>query len=71
MRVEFHHSDQLNDCGQPFYTTVFLEGREVGVFHPDALEKDLSVLIEKVYARAQAETIKEQQNKLKELVGIK
>ena len=76
MRVQFHHSEDLKvQNSMPYYSTVFLEGRELACFHHehnlDEAEITIANLVEATYERARQETIKEMQNKFKELLGIK
>jgi hypothetical protein len=47
MRVEFHDSEDK----EPDYTTVFLEGRELGVFLADQRHVSIAKLVELAYER--------------------
>ena len=69
-RVEFHHCDGKNPHGQPFYTTVFVDGYEIGCFRPDDVEASLTTLIERICDKKEKDTIKGQQEKLKELLDL-
>lgn len=70
-KVEFHHCDGKNDCGQPFYTTVFVDGYEIGCFRPDDAEASLTTLIERICERSKEQAIKEHQENLRKLLSDK